>query len=151
MIMSVGSTTVRPERRQRTTQLIAELQSERQEVWSLYCKIAELKPFTDIDPVRAKLTRFSEMLVDYVSLGHFGLYERILSGTERRDRILSVATDLYPEFSEVTELSVNFNDKYEKVDDIAVFNTLVDDLSELGESLAKRFELEDRLCELMQR
>ena len=149
--MSVGSTPVRPERRQRTTQLIAELQSERQEVWSLYCKIAELKPFTDIDPVRVKLTRFSEMLVDYVSLGHFGLYERILSGTERRDRILSVATELYPEFSEVTELSVNFNDKYEKVDDIAAFNTLVDDLSELGESLAKRFELEDRLCELMQR
>lgn len=142
---------VRPERRQRGAQLIAELQSERQEVWSLYCQIAELKPFTDVDSVKAKLAKFSEMLVDYVSLGHFGLYERILSGTERRDRILSVATDLYPEFSVSTELSVSFNDKYEKVAHTAVFNTLADDLSELGESLAKRFELEDRLCELMQR
>ncbi|MGR9086867.1 MAG: Rsd/AlgQ family anti-sigma factor [Gammaproteobacteria bacterium] len=148
--MSVGSTPARPERRQRTTQLIAELQSERQEVWSLYCQVAELKPFLELEPVKAQLTRFSELLVDYVSLGHFGLYERILSGTERRDRILSAATDMYPEFSAATELSVNFNDKYEKIDDAAALDALADDLSRLGESLAKRFDLEDRLCQLMQ-
>jgi len=45
------------------------------------------------------LTQFSQILVDYVSLGHFGVYERLLAGTERRSRVLSVAKDIYPEFS----------------------------------------------------
>lgn len=141
---------IRPERRLRTVQLINELQTERQDLWSLYCQIGDLKPFTDIEPVKTKLAKFAEILVDYVSLGHFGLYERILSGTERREKIMSIATDIYPEFSEVTELSVSFNDKYEKAGG-AGFATLADDLSVLGESLAKRFELEDRLCGLMRR
>jgi regulator of sigma D len=142
---------IRPERRLRTVQLINELQTERQDLWSLYCQIGDLKPFTDIEPVKTKLAKFAEILVDYVSLGHFGLYERILSGTERRENIMSIATDIYPEFSEVTEMSVSFNDKYEKAGGDNGFTTLADDLSVLGESLAKRFELEDRLCGLMRR
>lgn len=149
--MTIAVEPARPERRQRAVQLIDELQHERQDLWSLYCQIGDLKPFTDIEPVKTKLTRFAEVLVDYVSLGHFGLYERILSGTERRENIMTIATDIYPEFSEVTELSVSFNDKYEKVGGEAAFTTLADDLSLLGESLAKRFELEDRLCGLMRR
>jgi regulator of sigma D len=149
--MATTADPVRPERRQRTVQLIDELQNERRDLWSLYCQIGDLKPFTDIEPVKTKLTQFAEVLVDYVSLGHFGLYERILSGTERRENVLMIATDIYPEFSEITQLSVSFNDKYEKAGYDADFTTLEDDLSVLGESLAKRFELEDRLCRLMQR
>jgi regulator of sigma D len=141
----------RPERRQRATQLIKELQNERDDLWSLYCQIGELKPFSEVDQVKNKLTKFSQVLVDYISLGHFGLYERILSGNERRDQLLSVATEIYPEFSVVTDLSVSFNDKYEKIKDKRVFDSLANDLSELGESLAKRFDLEDQLCELMKR
>jgi regulator of sigma D len=144
-------TPVKLERRQQAAQLIAELQSERQALWSLYCQIADLKPFTKVEQVRIKLTRFSQTLIDYVSLGHFGLYERILCGTERRNRILSVATDMYPEFSAVTEATLAFNDKYENLDVMEIFDTLSEDLSAMGESLAKRFDLEDRLCELMQR
>lgn len=142
---------VRPERRQRTVQLITELQKERKDLWALYCQIGEMKPFVNVETVRTKLTQFSQILVDYMSLGHFGLYERILSGTERRESIMSLATEIYPEFSEVTELSVSFNDKYEKAKDADAFKALADDLSFLGESLAKRFELEDQLCALMRR
>ncbi len=143
----------KPERRQRTVQLIDELQQERQDLWSLYCQLCDLKPFADSEPVKAKLAQFAEVLVDYVSLGHFGLYERILSGTERRGSVMTFATDIYPEFSEVTELSIAFNDKYEQADHDAAADlaTLADDLSALGESLAKRFELEDLLCALMRR
>lgn len=142
---------VKTERRQRSYQLIAELEKERREVWSLYCQIADLKPFTRPDAVRARLTGFSQLLIDYVSLGHFGVYERLLAGTERRERVLSVAKDIYPEFSTTTEAAISFNDKYEKVEDIDRFDELERDLSELGEWLAKRTELEDRLCELMRR
>lgn len=142
-------TPVNPERRQQACQLIAELQNERREVWSLYCHVAELKPFPANDAVKSLLIQFSQILVDYVSLGHFGVYERLLAGTERRNGVLSVAKDIYPEFSATTDAAISFNDKYDNVDKIDVFEDLEQDLSALGESLAKRIELEDRLCEVM--
>jgi regulator of sigma D len=147
--MSIA-TPVYTERRQQACQLITELQNERQELWSLYCHVAELKPFSANDAVKTLLTQFSQILVDYVSLGHFGVYDRILAGTERRQRILSVATAIYPEFSSITEEAITFNDKYQNIEEINSFNELEQDLSLLGESLAKRIDLEDRLCELMQ-
>ena len=142
-------TPLNTERRQQACQLIAELQHERQEVWSLYCHVAELKPFSANDTVKSLLTQFSQLLVDYVSLGHFGVYERLLAGTERRSRVLTVAKELYPEFSKTTDAAISFNDKYDNVQKIEVFEDLEQDLSVLGESLAKRIDLEDRLCEVM--
>jgi regulator of sigma D len=115
----------------------------------LYCNIAELKPFSANDAVKSLLTQFSQILVDYVSLGHFGVYERLLAGTERRNRVLSVAKEIYPEFSETTDAVISFNDKYDNIEKIDVFEDLEQDLSALGESLAKRIDLEDRLCEVM--
>jgi regulator of sigma D len=143
------ATPINTERRQQYHDLIAKLQKERQEVLSLYCNFSELKPFSDNVEVKILLTRFSQILVDYVSLGHFGVYERLLSGTERRGRMLSVAKEIYPEFSATTDAAIAFNDKYENIEKIAAFVDLEQDLSDLGVSLAKRIDLEDRLCEVM--
>jgi len=137
------------ERRQQASQLITELQNERQELWSLYFHVAELKPFSAKKQVKNKLTEFSQILVDYVSLGHFGVYERILAGNERRSRVLSVAQEIYPEFSATTEAAISFNDKYEKIDEKTAFDNLEKELSALGENLAKRIDLEDQLCALL--
>jgi regulator of sigma D len=143
------TTPINTERRQQSYELIAKLQNGRREVWSLYCKVAELKPFSANDIVKILLTQFSQILVDYVSLGHFGVYERVLSGNERRGRVLSVANEIYPEFSATTDVAILFNDKYDNVEKIEIFDDLEQDLSALGESLAKRIDLEDRLCEVM--
>jgi regulator of sigma D len=143
------ATPINTERRQQSYELIAKLQNERQEVLSLYCNFAELRPFSANDAVKNLLTQFSQMLVDYVSLGHFGVYERVLSGNERRGRVLSVAKDIYPEFSATTDAAILFNDKYDNVEKMNVFEDLEEDLSALGASLAKRSDLEDRLCEVM--
>ena len=143
------ATPINTERRQQSYELITKLQNERQEVWSLYCHVAELKPFSANDAVKSLLTQFSQILVDYVSLGHFGVYERLLAGTERRQRVLSVAKAIYPEFSSITDAAISFNDKYDNVEKIEVFEDLEQDLSVLGENLAKRIDLEDRLWELM--
>jgi len=139
------------ERRQQASQLIIELQNERQELWSLYFHVAELKPFSAKKQVKNKLTEFSQILVDYISLGHFGVYERILAGNERRSRVLSVAQEIYPEFSATTEAAVSFNDKYEKIDEKTTFDNLEKELSALGENLAKRIDLEDQLCALLKK
>ena len=143
------ATPINTERRQQSNELIAKLQNERREVWSLYCNVAELKPFSANDAVKSLLTQFSQLLIDYVSLGHFGVYERLLAGTERRSRVLTVAKELYPEFSKTTDAAISFNDKYDNVQKIEVFEDLEQDLSVLGENLAKRIDLEDKLCEVM--
>ena len=143
------ATPIYPDRRQQNHDLIAKLTNERQEVMVLYSDFAELKPFSANDAVKSLLTQFSQILVDYVSLGHFGVYERLLAGTERRSRVLTVEKDIYPEFSVTTDAVILFNDKYNNVEKIDVFEDLEQDLSVLGENLAKRIDLEDRLCEVM--
>jgi regulator of sigma D len=144
------ATSINTERRQQSCELIAKLQNERRELWSLYSNVTELKPFSANDAVKSLLTEFSQILVDYVSFGHFGFYERLLSGTERRGGVMSVAQELYPEFSATTDAVISFNDKYENVEKIEIFEDLEQDLSVLGENLAKRIDLEDWLCEVIQ-
>lgn len=138
-----------PERKQQAYQLIAELQHERQEVWSLYCHIAELIPFSANQTVRKKLARFSEILIDYVSLGHFGVCECLFADADSQDPALSVVKEIYPVLSSTTEAAVSFHDKYENDAATTILDDLKQDLSALGESLAKRIDLEDRLCELI--
>jgi len=138
------------ERRQFNQNLVAELQEERHQVWSLYCKVAEHKPFSCSPETQSLLTQFSQLLIDYVSLGHFGIYERLFSGGgELRDGILTSANDIYSAFSETTEAVMSFNDKYDTDQQTLTVDKLEADLSILGEHLAKRIDLEDTFCDLV--
>ncbi len=137
---------VQKERRQNNNKLVTELQQERKQVWSLYCKMGELKPFTSLSETKTMVTQFSQILIDYISLGHFGLYERLLTGNERRESILTAAKRIYPEFSKITDAVVSFNDKYDDQKNKFTIENLETDLSLLGENLAKRIDLEDELC-----
>jgi len=114
----------------------------------LYCHIAELIPFSANRTVRKKLARFSEILIDYVSLGHFGVCEYLFAGADSLDPALSVVEKIELALSASTEVAVSFNDKYES-DAAIIPDELKQDLSALGENLAIRSELEDRLCDLM--
>jgi len=138
-----------PERRQQAIQLIEELKKERHEVWAMYCHVAELKPFSANQKARGLLTEFSQLLVDYISLGHFGIYERLLAGNERRSAVLSLAQEIYPDLSKTTDAAIAFNDKYENSEQILENSDLQQDLSILGENLALRIDLEDRLCAML--
>lgn len=137
------------ERRGQMAELIDELIVERHQVWSLYCRVAEFKPFTSEQGVQPALNEFCQMLIDYISLGHFGIYQRILEGKERRTAVLRAAETIYPEIAETTEAAVSFNDKYDNADISKLAENLEADLSLLGEKLAKRIDAEDQLCEVM--
>ncbi|MDV3241666.1 MAG: sigma D regulator [Methylocaldum sp.] len=89
------------------------------------------------------------MLIDYISLGHFGIYQRIIDGTERRRKVLELAENIYPRIAETTDAAVEFNDKYETLIGDGLKTHLEDDLSKLGEELAMRIELEDQLISSM--
>ena len=128
-------------------QLAKALQEERSAVWGMYCKIAAMKPdFASTEKVRPLLSRFSQLLIDYIALGHFGIYEHLLTEKQQQFTVLSYAIELYPAFSSTTAAAISFNDAY--ADGRHNFNckNLAADLSKLGEQLAKRMELEDRLC-----
>lgn len=137
------------ERRNQTQAMIKELLQERQQVWSLYCSVAGLQPFTDDKPVNALVQEFCQLLVDYISLGHFGIYQRITDGKERRTKVLQKAEEIYPRIAKATDTAIEFNDKYENLSNKMELSTLSDDLSHLGEELATRIELEDQLIETM--
>lgn len=137
------------ERRNHTLAMIKELLQERQQVWSLYCSVAGLEPFTPDKPVDTLIQEFCQLLVDYISLGHFGIYQRITDGKERRTRVIKKAEEIYPRIAKATDSAIEFNDKYEKLSGQAVLASLPGDLSHLGEELATRIELEDQLIATM--
>ncbi len=135
------------DRRSQTSRLVKELLVERQQMWALYCKVAGLEPFTPDKPVDALLKDFCQVLVDYISLGHFGLYEKIMSGEERRQKVIEVAERIYPQMSDVAARAVEFNDMVSSNQGAIPMKKLSEELSYLGEGLATRIELEDQLLE----
>jgi regulator of sigma D len=52
---------------------------------------------------------------------------------------------LYPQIASSTEVALDFNDKYDCGDHCEITPSFADDLSLLGETIASRIELEDRL------
>ena len=129
-------------------QLVADLREERSQVWGLYCRMAELRPLFDSHEIRPILSDFLQRLIDYVSLGHFGVYERLLSDPRQASK-WAYAGQIYPAFSTTTHSVVSFNERYDNT--LRRFRTegLAQDLSILGEQLAQRMELEDQLCSIL--
>lgn len=129
--------------------LVETLQEERSAVWALYCRIAEMKPSFCEQTIKPMLSEFSQLLIDYVSLGHFGIYEHLLAEKQYPSPALSYAEQIYPVFSSTTASAVSFNDAYESGKRNFKPDNLERDLSLLGERLAERMELEDRLCSML--
>ncbi len=133
-------------RRTRQTHTINTLLQERQQVLVSMCELAELESGNvPSDTVIHNLRGFNQRLVDYTALGHFEIYERIIDGKERRGNIKLVADRVYPSISESTQLFVDFNDKYDGVDEPESLTDLYNDLSSIGEAMAERIESEDML------
>lgn len=140
------------ERRRGTRDSLAKMVAERTQVLALYWRIAGLEPFSDTsqrDPAQKLLQEFCQLLVDYIAAGHFTLYERIVNGTERRRELNTLAQDLYPRISDTTTVALDFNDKYDATAQWEVNESFKSDLSKLGEGLALRIDLEDKLIAQM--
>ncbi|MBD1566518.1 sigma D regulator [Vibrio sp. S12_S33] len=120
-----------------------------------YCKLAALQPcsaktnVTEL-PSPKELQLFCQQLVDYISEGHFKIYDMVMdkwrsTGFEATDEI----NQTYGKIVLTTEPLLNFTDKYAAVsdeDDLDDFNS---DLSLIGEIIEARFEVEDYLIQLI--
>ncbi len=119
---------------------------ERQDMLVLYCELSEL----DAESLHCaeKLQSLCQILVDYVSAGHFEVYDRLVKEAREFDNTgaLKEAQALLNVVDATTEAVLDFNDKYQETDDLT---TIAADLSQLGETLANRFEAEDRMIEVL--
>jgi len=129
--------------------MVRKLLDERQEMLSMFCRVAGLEPFKDAAPNPNVLQEFCQVLVDYSAFGHFEIYERIVAGRERRTRVVDVAREVYPRIAEASECAVEFNDKYDASDHTLDLKQLDHDLGRLGEELAVRIEMEDRIIQAL--
>jgi len=114
-----------------------------------FCALSEKKTIADGDKeAEASLRELCQKLVDYVSAGHFEVYDQLIQeGQAFGDSAgLQEAKGLYREIDATTDIAVDFNDKYMETDDLS---TLVQDLSELGEALETRFSAEDRMIDTL--
>ncbi|HEY1845697.1 MAG TPA: sigma D regulator [Buttiauxella sp.] len=94
------------------------------------------------------LDSFCHNLVDYLSAGHFNIYERIIDEMEGTSPLLA-ATQIYPQLEANTQQIMNFYDTNleNAIDDDNVLE-FQQALSGIGEALEVRFSLEDKLIEL---
>ncbi len=91
------------------------------------------------------LQDFCGVLVDYVSTGHFEIYEQLTSEAKAFNdkRGLELAETIYPRIDVITEKLLAFNDLCDARKCVA------EKFKELGGLLHERFELEDCLIEVL--
>lgn len=131
--------------RRATEGLVAKLLTERDQVLALLCRLSGVPPFDGEKSSAVLVTEFCQLLTDYIAAAHFGLYQRLEAGTERRRPVLDLAVALYPDIATTTELALEFSEKYCGDRSQGASADLRADLSRLGEVLARRIEMEDRL------
>ena len=97
-------------------------------------------------PNREQICLFCDALVDYVSAGHFEIYEQLLEQAEHGGPdAIDQYRFCYPQIAASTDIALAFNDRYagEQLEDgMSSFDR---DLATLGSQLVDRFDLEDKL------
>jgi len=124
---------------------------ERQALISSYCDLSGVKAYSkSSSPSYRKLQAFCEQLVDYVSKGHFEIYQELQLEAQAFSLDQSQLQHIYHKIEITTEIALEFNDKYDAEPEqlVQVISSLTRDLSKLGEAIALRFELEDQLIDL---
>ncbi|MDO3381438.1 sigma D regulator [Gilvimarinus algae] len=129
------------------SQIIDRWLAERQEMLVKYCALSDTKGQDD-EARGDKLKRLCEIMVDYVSAGHFEVYDQLLQ--EGRDfgddKALKAGAEYFKTVDGTTEEVLDFNDKYQETDDLTSLDA---DLSRLGETLEARFSAEDRMIAVL--
>jgi regulator of sigma D len=122
---------------------------ERQEMLVKYCALSTINIFDESNSGhRQKVRHFCQTLMDYISAGHFEVYDQLMrEGQDFGDKDgLKAASKSYKIIDTKTEQLLDFNDKYQETDDMS---SLVVDLSTAGQQLASRFEAEDEMISIL--
>ncbi|MCP8900462.1 sigma D regulator [Gilvimarinus xylanilyticus] len=129
------------------SQIIDRWLAERQQMLVKYCALSANKE-QDAEVRGEKLRTLCQIMVDYVSAGHFEIYDQLIKeGREFDDeKALREGAEHFKAVDATTEDILDFNDKYLETDDLS---SLEDDLSRLGETLEARFSAEDQMIAVL--
>ena len=124
---------------------------ERQSLIVQYCALSGVHEFSPkSSQSQLRLQEFCQILVDYVSAGHFEIYYQLIREAEAfNDDSARIAQTILPRITASTEVALTFNDNFGDGATAPAGNALTPQLSALGETLAARFELEDALIDAL--
>ena len=120
---------------------------ERRDLLVKYTAIAAtLDRSATAESINAGIERLCQLLVDYVSAGHFEVFYALQREAEsfnegRETAVARLVAETISQIGDTTEVILGFEEKYPSGD----ISALEADLSLLGEVLELRFALEDRL------
>lgn len=138
-----------------SNKLIDQWLKNRRKLLVHYCQIAGLPPYGKSEkslPSFEQVKIFCDLLVDYVSEGHFEIYDNVINACgEYGESSKTLAQQMLPQITPTTNIALDFNDKYAETQDDQVFSQLDKDLSELAQNMENRFELEDALLDVLYR
>ncbi len=122
---------------------------ERQELIRLLCSLTDSSMKETEAEFKEALERFCEVLVDYLSAGHFEIFTELENEARTFDeRGIQLVEALYPYLQQSTEVGLWFNDRCNQLrHSDSLYEQIRSDLSHLGESLTDRFQLEDQLIQ----
>jgi len=123
---------------------------ERKELLVRYCQLAGLPPFERVAnalPDKDDIHKFCQLLMDYISAGHFEIYDKIVNECQESIECKQLAEDIYPRLTSNTDEALNFNDNYAAISDEQGLEQFDQHLSQLGQKMEERFALEDRLIQ----
>ncbi|MDX1705336.1 sigma D regulator [Pseudidiomarina sp.] len=119
-----------------------------------YFKLAGLPPYEsdhNVLPSTSELRDFCGLLVDYVSAGHFEVYDRLISSASELPKATHELTSrLFRLIAETTEVALDFNDSFGDLAPKAPLPGFDAALSQLGEALELRMEFEDELMQTLE-
>ena len=139
------SSRARGHARPATRKLIDDLLRERRQMLVLLADLIKLNLYNVDVRVQEALEEFLTILVDYIAAGHFGLYQRLVEGTERRQPVMEAARESLGRITSSTDVAVRFSERYEKATPQVMNDHLATDLSGLAEQISIRVGLEDSL------
>jgi len=118
---------------------------ERRAVLGKYTEIVvTLDSRLDDNVLASRQKALCELLMDYVSAGHFEVFAELINEAERfGDGRCGLAEKLMPAIGDTTEVILAYEEKYGNTEGRP--EKLRRDLSALGELLESRFLLEDQL------
>jgi regulator of sigma D len=137
------------DRRSRAQKEIKQLIAERNHVLSQFYNLSHHVDYQNVDNIeliREMLQEFCQDMIDYIATGHFEIYRRIEEGGERRHEIIELTQQIFHEIIHTTRAAIRFNDLYDSSNKLStdILKNFSRQLSELGQNLATRIELEDR-------
>lgn len=120
---------------------------ERQKLLIQYCHLAGVNyQAKEALPTEEEVNEFCALLMDYLSVGHFEVYEMLVTDDEKGQQLKQ---KLFPLISKTTDQALDFNDNFAEdysIEKSAEFDKAI---TSLGEALIDRFELEDNLIQHM--